>query len=85
LSTTGKLLEKVILKIVQRHIEQRGLLNASSFGLHAQHSKTLQCVRVTDHVTINFNNNVCMAAVFLDIEKAFEAAWHLGLLQKLSN
>jgi hypothetical protein len=28
LSTTGKMIEKVILKIVQRHIEERGLLNA---------------------------------------------------------
>jgi hypothetical protein len=29
LSTTGKLLEKVILNIVQKHIEDRGLLNAT--------------------------------------------------------
>jgi hypothetical protein len=28
LSTTGKLFKKVILNIVQRHIEERGLLNA---------------------------------------------------------
>jgi hypothetical protein len=26
-----------------------------------------------------------MAAVFLDIEKAFDTAWHCGLLYKLSN
>jgi hypothetical protein len=32
LSTTGKLFENVILKIVQRHIEERGLLHASQFG-----------------------------------------------------
>jgi hypothetical protein len=36
-----------------------------------------------DHVTLNFNNNMSMAAVFLDIEKAFDTAWHLGLLYKL--
>jgi hypothetical protein len=29
LSTTDKLFEKVILKILQTHIEERGLLNAS--------------------------------------------------------
>jgi hypothetical protein len=32
LSPTGKLFEKVFLKIVQRHTEERGLLNASQFG-----------------------------------------------------
>jgi hypothetical protein len=79
----GKLFQKVILKIVQRHIEENGLLNASQFGFRARHGKTLQCVRLTDHVTINFNNNMSTAAVFLEIEKVFDTTWHLGLLYKL--
>jgi hypothetical protein len=56
LSTTGKLLEKVILKIVQRHTEERGLLNAGQFGFRACHSMTLQCMRLMDYVTLNFNS-----------------------------
>jgi hypothetical protein len=83
LSTTGKLFKKVILKIVQRHIEERGLLNASQFGFCANHNMTLQCMRVADHVTLNLNNNMSMAVVFLDIEKAFDTTWRLGLLSKL--
>jgi hypothetical protein len=83
LSTTGKLFEKVILKIVQRHIEESGLLNASQFGFRASHSMTLQCMRLTDHVTLNFNNNMSTAAVVLDIEKAFHKTWQLDLLHKL--
>jgi hypothetical protein len=71
LSTTGKLFEKVILKIVQRHTEDRGLLNASQFGLGTRHSTTLQGIRLMYHITLNFNNNMSMAAVFLDNEKAF--------------
>jgi hypothetical protein len=73
----------VILKIVQRYIEERGLLNAGQFGFRARHSTTLQCMRLTDHVTLNFNNNMSTAAAFLDIEKAFGKTWHLGLLNKL--
>jgi hypothetical protein len=69
LSTTGKLFEKVILKMVERHLEERDLLNASQFGFPARHTTTLQCMRLTDHVTLNFNNNMSTAAVFLDIEK----------------
>jgi hypothetical protein len=36
------------------------------------------------HVTLNFNNKLSTAAVFLDIEKAFDATWYPGLLYKLS-
>jgi hypothetical protein len=41
-------------------------------------------MRLVDHVTLNFNNNMSTAAVFLDIEKAFDITWHPGLLYKLS-
>jgi hypothetical protein len=84
LSTTGKLFEKVILQLLQKHIDERGMLNASQFGFRARHSTTLQCMRLADHVTLNFNNKMSTAAVFLDIEKAFDTTWHSGLLYKLS-
>jgi hypothetical protein len=84
LPTLGKLVEKVILKIVQRHIAERGLLNASQFGFRARHSTVIQCMRLTDHLTLYFNNNMLTAAVLRDIEKAFDTTWHLGLLCKLS-
>jgi hypothetical protein len=41
-------------------------------------------MRLTDHVSLNFNNHISTAAVFLDIEKAFDTTWHPGLLYKLS-
>jgi hypothetical protein len=34
LPTTGKLFEKVILKLFQKHIEEKGLFNASQFAMH---------------------------------------------------
>jgi hypothetical protein len=46
---------------------------------------TLQCMRLTDHVTLNINNNMSTAVGFLDIEKAFDKTWYIGLLYKLSN
>jgi hypothetical protein len=45
---------------------------------------TLQCMRLADHITLNFNNNMLTTIVFLDIEKAFNTIWHSGLLYKLS-
>jgi hypothetical protein len=69
-SATGKLFEKVVIKIVQRHIEERGLLKASQFGFHARQGTALQCMKLTDHVILKFNNDPSTAAVFLDIEKS---------------
>jgi hypothetical protein len=67
LPTAGKLFEKGILKIIQRHIEEGGLLNATQFGFCAHHSTTLQYMRLTDHVSLNLHNNMSRAAVFSDI------------------
>jgi hypothetical protein len=80
----GNLFVKVILKIIQKHTEERGLLNTSQLDFLSRHNTTLQCVGLTDHVILNFNNNMSIASVFLDIEKAFDKTWHLGLLYKLS-
>jgi retron-type reverse transcriptase len=41
-------------------------------------------MRLADHVTLNFNNKMSTAAVFLDIKKAFDTTWHSGLMYKLS-
>jgi hypothetical protein len=42
LSMTGKLFEKVIVKALQKHIDERGMLNESQFGFRARHSTTLK-------------------------------------------
>jgi hypothetical protein len=84
LSSTGKLFEEVIQKIVQRHLDTNSLLNASQFGFRARYSTTLQYMRLTDHITLNLNNDMSTAAVFLDIEKASNTTWHSGLLYKMS-
>jgi hypothetical protein len=70
--------------MVHRHIAERDLLSASQFGFHGHHRTTLQYMRLTDHATLNFNNSICTAAVFLDIETAFDKTLHTGLLYKLN-
>jgi retron-type reverse transcriptase len=41
-------------------------------------------MRLAEHITLHFNNNISMAALFLDIKKAFDTTRHSGLLYKLS-
>jgi hypothetical protein len=57
---------------------QAGLLSTPS------HSATLQCKRHTNHVILNFNKNMPMGTEFVDIKKALDTTWHLGLLYELS-
>jgi hypothetical protein len=78
LSTTGKQSE-MILRTIQGYTEERNLLNESHFGFRG-HSMKLQCMRLTDYVTLNFSNNMSTAAVYLDYEKAFDTTWHFALL-----
>jgi hypothetical protein len=75
-----KLVEKVIPIIVQRHIQEKGRLNASQIGFSAHHFTTLKCMRLWNHVTLNFSNNMSTAKVFLDNENAFDTTCHLDLL-----
>jgi hypothetical protein len=72
LSTTGELFEKLILRTMQKHAEERNLRNVSQFDFRVEHSTSLQYIRLVDHITLNFNSNMSTAAVFLDIEKAFD-------------
>jgi hypothetical protein len=66
-------------------MEERCLFNASQFSFRARHNTALQRMRLKDHVTLNFEDNMSTAAVFLDIEKAFDNTWQPGLLYKLPN
>jgi hypothetical protein len=50
-----------------------------------QLSTTLQCLRIADHVTLNFNDNMWTSAVFLDVWQVFNTTWHSCLLHKLSD
>jgi hypothetical protein len=84
LCTTGKLFERLIIRTIQKHAEERNLLNASQFGFRAGHRATLQCVMLADHVTLNFSTNISTVAVFSYIEKAFDTTWHSALLYNLS-
>jgi hypothetical protein len=82
MSEPGKLFEKLTLRIIQKHAEERNLLNASQYGFRTDHT-TLQCV-LADHVALNFNKIMSTAAVFFDNEKVFDKTWHSGLIYKLS-
>jgi hypothetical protein len=60
------------------------LLDTGQFGFAARHNTILKRMGLTDHVTLNFNNNMSKAAVFVDIKKAFDTRCTLAFIQAVS-
>lgn len=85
LSPLGKIFEKILLKRLFTIFTENNTIPAAQFGFRAGHGTTLQLLRLVDHITTQFNNKSSTAAVFLDIEKAFDRTWHPGLICKLES
>ena len=79
LSATSKLLEKLLLPLLQAQFQPR----TEQFGFRSGHSTTLQATRVLHQITNTVNRKEGAAAVFLDVAGAFDRVWHLGLLHKM--
>lgn len=80
LPTMSKLFEKLVLKSLQKCIKPRPEQHAFREG----HSTTTQLVQLFKDLKNNKSEKKYTAATFLDIEKAFDRVWHIGLIHKLN-
>jgi hypothetical protein len=80
----GKLFEKILLSRILYKVSGRGLLRNGQFGFGPKHSTALQLVRLVERVSKNFDEKSLTAAVFLDVDEAFDTVWFDGLLYKLT-
>lgn len=85
LSAISKILERVILKRLQSHLQDNNILPAFQHGFRAGLSTTTQLFNVTGKVKTGLQQRLSTGMVLLDIEKAFDRVWHNGLLFKLIN
>jgi len=81
LSSLSKIFERVVLEKLNAAIGPK--IRNEQFAFRPQHSTTHQLVGLIDQLAANSNRKLRTAAVFLDIEKAFDRVWHAGLLYKL--
>ena len=83
LSCLGKLLERVIADRLQTHFESIGSIGVHQAGFRKNRSTTDNILRLAEDVQRNFNKKLLTAAVFFDVEKAFDKMWHQGLMYRL--
>jgi hypothetical protein len=83
LPTVGKIFEKLLLSRMLEFESENQILINQQFGFRSKHSTTQQVLRITETVSLRFNENKSTAMTLLDIEKAFDSVWHDALLHKL--
>ncbi|GFT92026.1 RNA-directed DNA polymerase from mobile element jockey [Trichonephila clavipes] len=83
LPVLSKLAEKIILARLNDYLDREKILIPEQHGFRPRLSTSHQLLRVVEFIKEGNNNDECTAAVFLDIQKAFDRVWHTGLLFKL--
>ena len=78
-----KILEKIITDKLLSFVNSKNIINKEQSGFQKYKSTNDQLFQLTQSITQNFNRNHNTAAVFLDIDKAFDRVWHDGLRYKL--
>ncbi|GFU22715.1 uncharacterized protein TNCV_762911 [Trichonephila clavipes] len=72
LPVLSKLAEKLILARLNDHLERENILIPEQHGFRPRLSTSHQLLRVVEFIKEGNNKDECTAAVFLDIQKAFD-------------
>ncbi|GFV25528.1 RNA-directed DNA polymerase from mobile element jockey [Trichonephila clavipes] len=83
LPVLSKITEKIIQKRLCQYLNDNDILIPQQHGFRVGLSTSHQLLRVVGYIKAGFQNRKSTGAVFLDIQKAFDRVWHVGLLYKL--
>ena len=83
LSVVSKVFEKLVNNRIVDHLEKCDLF--SEYGFRSSQSTAELLTVVSDRIARAFNMSGATRVVALDISKAFDRAWHAGLLHKLKS
>uniref|UniRef100_A0A2A4K8E7 Reverse transcriptase domain-containing protein n=1 Tax=Heliothis virescens TaxID=7102 RepID=A0A2A4K8E7_HELVI len=83
LPTISKLFEKIFLSRLKPVLDEENIIPNHQFGFRQNHSTVEQVHRVVNKIRQSLEKKEYCAAVFLDVQQAFDRVWHKGLLYKL--
>jgi hypothetical protein len=83
LNSLSKILEKVVQARTRLWTESNNILSKYQCGFRYNKQTRDQIIRLLQNGLKALNRNEQMAAIFIDIEKAFDKVWHKGLLFQL--
>jgi hypothetical protein len=81
----SKVLEKLILKRINKDKNPHDWIPHHQSGFRQAHCTVQQCHRITDTINKALEDQQYCTAVFLDVIQAFDKVWHPGLLLKIKN
>ncbi|GJQ78545.1 hypothetical protein Trydic_g11657 [Trypoxylus dichotomus] len=83
LPVMGKIIHRIIPTRLREETDDLNVIPGCQFGFRREYSTTHQVLRLVEHIKDSFNRRECTGAVFFDVAKAFDKAWHQGLLLKM--
>jgi hypothetical protein len=85
LSATSTIVEKVLMRWLNRITKQLGMEKTTQAGFRERHNTTIQLVRVINDIITEFNKSKTTAMTLIDLEKAFDSMWINGLIKKMND
>ena len=79
----GKVFERLIYDEMFEFFNENELISPNQSGFKPGDSCIYQLLSITHEIFTSFDNGLETRGIFLDISKAFDKVWHLGLLRKL--
>ena len=83
ISSIMKLFERVIAQRLCSHLEQIGFIDKHQSGFRRAKSTDDHLFRLSQSIMESFNRGEHVVAAFLDIQTAFDNAWHNGIRYKI--
>ena len=80
----AKVCETVVKNIVMAHCESQNTFGETQSAYKKHRCTTDNLIKFTQHVIEAIQWSEMVAFVCLDVKKAFDAVWHLGLVHKLN-
>lgn len=84
LSSLSKVFEKVLLSRINDHLNSRPIIKDEQFGFRPKLSTSHLLKRVTTDVRDSLESKKSTGLLLMDVERAFDSVWHLGLIFKLN-